>query len=45
MDLTSLTNGILRVDAWVWQPLAMPLVLLVVGVHERDIDYVDAKKD
>ena len=31
MDFTSLTNGILRVNAWVWQPLAMPLILLIVG--------------
>jgi alanine or glycine:cation symporter, AGCS family len=31
MDFSRLTNGILHVDAWVWQPFAMPLVLLLVG--------------
>jgi alanine or glycine:cation symporter, AGCS family len=31
MDLTELTARILLVDGWVWQPFAMPLVLVVVG--------------
>ena len=31
MDLTQLTNGILSVNDWVWQPFAMPLVLVIVG--------------
>jgi alanine or glycine:cation symporter, AGCS family len=31
MDLTELTARILAVDSWVWQPFAMPLVLIIVG--------------
>jgi alanine or glycine:cation symporter, AGCS family len=31
MDLTELTARILQVDGWVWQPFAMPLVLVIVG--------------
>ena len=31
MDLTELTNRILTLDALVWQPMAMPLVLVIVG--------------
>jgi len=31
MDLTELTQRILALDALVWQPMAMPLVLVIVG--------------
>jgi alanine or glycine:cation symporter, AGCS family len=31
MDLTELTARILAVDSWVWQPFAMPLVLVLAG--------------
>lgn len=31
MDFSALADRILAVDGWVWQPLAMPLVLLIVG--------------
>ena len=31
MDLTELTERILALDAMVWQPMAMPLVLVIVG--------------
>ncbi|MBX3173129.1 MAG: sodium:alanine symporter family protein [Gemmatimonadaceae bacterium] len=29
--MEQLTNQITAIDAWVWQPLAMPVVLLIVG--------------
>lgn len=29
--MEQLTNQITAIDAWVWQPLAMPIVLLIVG--------------
>lgn len=29
--MEQLTNQIQAIDAWVWQPLAMPIVLLIVG--------------
>lgn len=31
MDFSAMADRILAVDGWVWQPLAMPLVLLIVG--------------
>jgi AGCS family alanine or glycine:cation symporter len=31
MDFTAVADRILAVDSWVWQPLAMPLILLIVG--------------
>ncbi|MDH4350222.1 MAG: sodium:alanine symporter family protein [Gemmatimonadota bacterium] len=31
MDFSAMADRILAVDGWVWQPLAMPLILLIVG--------------
>ncbi len=31
MDLTALTSRITAIDSWVWQPFAMPLILVIVG--------------
>ena len=31
MDFSALADRMLAIDAWVWQPLVMPLLLLIVG--------------
>jgi AGCS family alanine or glycine:cation symporter len=31
VDVTALTQRILAVDSWVWQPFVMPIILVIVG--------------